>query len=78
VLAAILIRVNAWADVFASIATLGYLTVTGAEGWEKLLVLCLLALVTVKHFDGLRTNPGIGGWLLRWVQSIRRDTPTGV
>jgi glycerol-3-phosphate acyltransferase PlsY len=78
IIGALLIRTDAWAVVFAAAATLAYLTVNGAETWEKLLVLCLLVVLTVKHFNGLRTNPGIGGWLLRWVQSIWRDTSSGV
>jgi glycerol-3-phosphate acyltransferase PlsY len=78
ILCALFIKTDAWAVVIAAAATLAYLTVTGAEGWEKLLVLCLLVLLAVKHFNGLRTSPGIGGWLLRWLQTIRRDTTPGV
>jgi glycerol-3-phosphate acyltransferase PlsY len=78
ILGALLIRVDAWAVVFGAAGTLAFLTVTGAEGWEKLLVLCLLVIMAVKQFSGLRSSPGIGGWLLRWFQSIWRDTSTGV
>jgi len=78
ILGALLIKADAWAVVFGAAGTLAFLAVTGAEGWEKLLVLCLLVILTIKHFNGLRNNPGIGGWLLRWFQSMWRDTTTGV
>jgi glycerol-3-phosphate acyltransferase PlsY len=77
ILGAIVIKTDAWAVVFSIAGTLAFLTVTGAEGWEKLLVLCILAIVTIKQFSGLRSSPGIGGWLLRWFQSLWRDTTTG-
>ena len=76
ILGAILIKTDAWAVVFSAAGTLAFLAVTGAEGWEKLLVLCILAVMTVKHFSGLRTNPGVGGWLFRWLQSLWGDTTT--
>lgn len=77
ILGAILIKTDAWAVVFSAAGTLAFLAVTGAEGWEKLLVLCILAVMMVKQFSGLRTNPGVGGWLFRWLQSLWRDTTTG-
>jgi glycerol-3-phosphate acyltransferase PlsY len=77
ILGAIIIKTDAWAVVFSTAGTLAFLTVTGAEGWEKLLALCILAIMTVKQFSGLRSSPGIGGWLFRWFQSLWRDTTTG-
>lgn len=78
ILGALIIKTDAWAVVLGAAGSLAYLALTGAETWEKLLVLCLLAVMTVKQFNGLRTSPGIGGWLLRWIQSMRRDTTGGV
>ncbi len=72
VLSAMFIRANAWVAIFGSIGTLVYLALTGSEGWQILLMLAILVLFVVKHFPDLRTAPGLGGFLYRWIQSIGR------
>jgi glycerol-3-phosphate acyltransferase PlsY len=77
VLCNVVIRPEAWSVMIAAVSTLGFLFFSGAEGWERLLMLCILAIFTVKHFRELRNAPGFGGFLIRWIQSVRRDTTTG-
>jgi glycerol-3-phosphate acyltransferase PlsY len=72
VLGALLIEADAWTVIFGAGGTLAYLAVTRGGSWESLLMLCILALFTVKHFQSLRTFPGFRGRLVRWFQSIIR------
>jgi glycerol-3-phosphate acyltransferase PlsY len=72
ILGAFIINVDAWAVVFASVGTLAYLTITAQEPWEQLLMLVVLFVLTVKHFEGLRTVPGLRGRLFRWLQAVIR------
>lgn len=72
VLGALLIEADAWTVIFGAGGTLAYLAVTRGSSWETLLLLCILALFTVKHFQGLRTLPGFRGRLVRWFQAIIR------
>ena len=74
VLGALFIEVDAWTVVFGAGGSLAYLAVTRGSSWEVLLMLCILALFAVKHFDDLHAFPGFRGRLLRWVQSIIRGT----
>jgi glycerol-3-phosphate acyltransferase PlsY len=76
ILSAMFIRANAWVAVFGSVGTLAYLALSGAEGWKILLMLAILALFVVKHLPDLRTLPGLGGFLYRWIQSIVRGHTT--
>lgn len=78
VLSAMFVRANAWVAIFGSVGTLIYLVLTGAEGWRLLLMLAILVVMTVKHFPDLRTVPGLGGFLYRWIQSIVRGHTTSV
>jgi glycerol-3-phosphate acyltransferase PlsY len=70
IVGALFIEADAWAVVFAAAGSLAYLAFTGAEAWEILLMLSLLAVLAVKHRDDLRTVPGFRGRLVRWLQSI--------
>jgi len=72
VILALVIEVDAWAVVLTAAGTAAYLALTGAESWKILLMMCLLAVLVVKHFDELRTVPGFRGRLIRWVQAILR------
>jgi glycerol-3-phosphate acyltransferase PlsY len=74
VLGALFIEVDAWTAMFGAIGTLAYLAVTRGSSWESLFMLCVLAILAVKHFEELRTIPGTKGRLVRWLQSIRRET----
>ena len=68
------IEIDAWTVMFGAAGTLAYLAVTRGSSWESLLMLCVLAVFTVKHFEELRIIPGARGRLFRWFQSIRRET----
>jgi glycerol-3-phosphate acyltransferase PlsY len=73
VLGFLFIEVHAWIVIFGATGTLAYLAITGANSWESLFMLCVLAIFTVKQFEELHTIPGAKGRLVRWVQSIRRE-----
>jgi glycerol-3-phosphate acyltransferase PlsY len=72
VIGALVIDTDAWAVVLAAAGTPAYLVLTGAEPWKILLMLCLLAVLVIKHFDELRAIPGFRGRLVRWVQALLR------
>jgi glycerol-3-phosphate acyltransferase PlsY len=74
VLGALFIEVDAWTVIFGAAGSLAYLAATRGSSWEVLLMLCILAVFTVKHFDDLRTFPGFRGRLVRWLQSVVRST----
>lgn len=76
ILGALFIEVDAWAVIFGALGTLAYLAVTRGSSWETLLMLCILAVFAVKHFENLHTFPGFRGRLVRWLQSIIRGTLT--
>ena len=72
VLCALLIEVDAWGVIFGAAGSLSYLAVTRGSSWESLLMLCVLAVFVVKHFEELHTFPGVKGRLVRWLQSVLR------
>ena len=78
VLCNVVIRPEAWSVMIAAFSTLAFLFFFGADSWERLLMLCILAIFTVKHLRELRNAPGFGGFLFRWIRSLLRDTTTGV
>ncbi len=65
---------DAWVVILGAAGTLAYLAVTGSESWVILLMLCILALFIYRHFQDLRSMPRLRGRLIRWLQSILRDT----
>jgi len=65
---------DAWVVVLGSAGALAYLTITGSESWIILLMLCIMALLIYRHFQDLRSMPRLRGRLIRWLQSILRDT----
>ena len=74
VLGFLFIEVNAWTVMFGATGTLAYIAVTKGSSWEPLLMLCILAILVIKHFDELHTVPGARGRLVRWLQTIIRGT----
>jgi len=66
----LLIEVDAWTIVFGAVGTLAYLAVSKGSSWELLLMLCVLTILVIKHFETLHTLPRFRGRLFRWVQSI--------
>lgn len=74
VLGALFIEADAWTVIFGAAGSLAYLAVTRGSSWEVLLMLCILTVFAVKHFESLHTFPGFRGRLVRWLQSIIRST----
>lgn len=69
----LLIEVDAWKIVIGAAGTFIYLLLTHGPSWEPLLMLCLLAILFVKHFESLHTAPHFQGLLFRWVKTIVRN-----
>jgi glycerol-3-phosphate acyltransferase PlsY len=59
---------DAWGMLFGASGTLAFLAITGESSWELIMMLAILAIFAVKHFQDLRTLPGFRGRLVRWLQ----------
>jgi glycerol-3-phosphate acyltransferase PlsY len=68
------IEVDAWTVVFSAAGSLAYIAFTRGGSWETLLLFCILAVLTLKHFEELHTFPGFKGRMVRWLQSVVRGT----
>jgi glycerol-3-phosphate acyltransferase PlsY len=69
ILGFLLIGVDAWRVMFATTATLIYLVVEKGVSLEPLFMLCVIAILAVKHFDDLKTRPRLKGRLITWIQA---------
>ena len=69
ILGVLLIDVDAWRVMFATTATLIYLVVEKGVSLEPLFMLCVIAILAVKHFDDLKTRPRLKGRLITWLQA---------
>ena len=69
----LLINVDAWRVMFGTTSTFIYLLVEKGLSLEPLFMLCVIAILAVKHFDELRTIPRFRGRLIHWFQSRRRE-----
>ncbi len=74
VLGFLFIEIDAWTVMFGAAGSLAYLAITRGNSWESLFMLCVLAILAVKHFEELHTFPGARGRLVRWLQTIIRGT----
>jgi len=63
---------DAWIVMTAVVGSLAYLVATKGSSWESLFMLCVLAILAVKHFNDLKTIPRRKVRLLAWIQSRRR------
>jgi glycerol-3-phosphate acyltransferase PlsY len=72
ILAAFLIQNDAWGVVFAALASLIYFTVAKGYSWEPLLMLCLLIILVIKHFEGLNSIPHFGGRFSRMFRTRQK------
>ena len=70
----LLIEVNAWTVIFGAFSSVAYLAITKGSSRETLFMLCILAILVIKHFEELHTMPGARGRLVRWLQIIIRGT----
>jgi len=64
----LLIDVDAWRVMFGTTGTLIYLVVTRGVSLEPLFMLCVMAILVVKHFDDLKTRPRLKGRLITWLR----------
>jgi glycerol-3-phosphate acyltransferase PlsY len=65
----LLIDVDAWRVMFATTSTFTYLLVEKGVSLEPLFMLCVIAILLVKHFDDLKTMPRFKGRLITWIQA---------
>jgi glycerol-3-phosphate acyltransferase PlsY len=63
---------DAWIVMTAAVGSLAYLVATKGSSWESLFMLCVLAILVVKHFESLKTMPRRKVRPLVWIQSRRR------
>jgi glycerol-3-phosphate acyltransferase PlsY len=63
---------DAWIVIAGAAGTLAYLVITGGSSWGPALMLGVLAILTIKHFDDLKTVPTRRVRILAWLQSRRR------
>jgi glycerol-3-phosphate acyltransferase PlsY len=68
----IFIETDAWIVIFGAAGTLAFFIFTRGSSWETLLILCLLIVLAIKHFEALHTFPGFHGRLVRWLQTVVR------
>ena len=64
----LLIDVDGWRVMFGTTGTLVYLVVTRGLSLEPLFMLCVIALLVVKHFEELKTMPRFRGKLITWLR----------
>ena len=63
---------DAWIVMAGAVGSLAYLVITKGNSWELLFMLCVLAILAIKHFNDLKTFPTGKVRLLAWIQSRRR------
>jgi glycerol-3-phosphate acyltransferase PlsY len=69
-LAFLLTDVDAWRVIFALSAATVYLLIADGLSLEPLFVVCVIAILAVKHLDDLKTTrPRLGGKLITWYQT---------
>jgi len=66
------IEIDAWIAMLGAIGTLAYVAVEG-NPWESLFMLCVLAILAIKHLDDLKTIPRFKGKLIRWLHPVKRQ-----
>ncbi|HEX7364082.1 MAG TPA: glycerol-3-phosphate acyltransferase [Dehalococcoidia bacterium] len=71
-LAYLFIDIDAWRVTLAMTATLIYLLITKGFSLEPLFIVCIMAILTLKHFEDLSTTrPKLRGKLIRWLHDRR-------
>jgi len=68
------IESDAWTVMLGPTGSLAYLITTGRVSPESLFMLCVFAILTLKHFDELRTVPKFRVKIIHWLQSRRPET----
>jgi glycerol-3-phosphate acyltransferase PlsY len=68
------IEVRAWVIMLGPLGSLVYFWITEITSIELILLLAVLLIFAIKNYPELRTFPGYKGILLRWFQTIRRQS----
>ncbi|MFA5079491.1 MAG: glycerol-3-phosphate acyltransferase [Dehalococcoidia bacterium] len=63
---------DAWTVICGMVVTLVYLAVTGADIWKLVFMLCITAILLIKHFQALKASPGASGRFLNWMRSRKK------
>ena len=66
------IEKDAWTVIAGTAGTLVYMLITKGNSWESLFMLGVLVILSVKHFNDLKTVPTRRVRVLAWLQSLRR------
>ncbi len=64
----IFVKIDAWKIIIGATSTLIYLAIVKGNSWEPLLMLCLLIILIIKHFEELHTLPSFRANLFHRVQ----------
>ena len=68
-----LIEIDGWKIIFGAAGTFIFLFATHGVSWEPSLMVLLMAILVIKHFEDLHSLPRFHGLLFRWVQARRRN-----
>jgi hypothetical protein len=74
ILGAFIVQNDAWGVIFGAISSLIFFTIVKGYSWEPLMLLCILIILVVKHFEDLRTVPHFGGRFARSIFHVRQKT----
>ncbi len=66
---ALLIHNDSWGVIISAAGTLAYLAAYNGYSWKPLLLLCLLVILVIKHFEDLHSIPSLRGRLVRRLQA---------
>lgn len=71
-IAFLFIERDAWTVIAGTAGALAYMVFTRGSSWESAFMLGVLVILTIKHFNDLRTVPTRRVRILGWLQSRRR------
>ncbi|OGN90505.1 MAG: hypothetical protein A2Z70_01160 [Chloroflexi bacterium RBG_13_48_17] len=64
----IFVKIDAWKIIIGTTGALSYMAIVKGSSWELLLMLCLLVILIIKHFEELHTFPSFRANLFRRAQ----------
>ena len=71
-IAFLFIERDAWIVITGAAGSVAYLAITRGNSWEMVFMLGVLAILTIKHFNDLKTVPTRRVRILAWLQSRRQ------
>lgn len=72
IVGAFLVHNDAWGVIFSAISALVFFTVIKGYDWEPLMLLCILIILVIKHFEDLKSTPQLGGKFYRAIFHTRQ------